>query len=56
MNKKNKNTFKCSICGKICQGYGNNPWPVSKNANDRCCDSCNDTKVIPMRIASTFRR
>ena len=44
------NTFVCSICGKTFTGWGNNPYPVTKGENDRCCDLCNDTKVIPARL------
>lgn len=43
-------------------GYGNNPdpWPspqaarvLAEKANDdyRCCETCNSTVVIPMRLA-----
>jgi hypothetical protein len=42
--------FKCCICGKQSVGYGHNPWPVSDNQEDRCCDFCNFTKVIPARL------
>lgn len=54
MNKKeikvDKNKFKCCICGQQFIGFGNNPWPISKKENDRCCDACNATKVIPARL------
>ena len=54
MNKKeikvDKNKFKCCICGQQFIGFGNNPWPISKKENDRCCDTCNATKVIPARL------
>jgi hypothetical protein len=43
-------TFKCCICGGMCKGYGNNPWPVVEDVGSRCCEYCNDTKVIPARI------
>lgn len=43
--------FDCCICGAHFVGYGNNPWPISKNENDRCCDDCNIEAVIPARIA-----
>ena len=38
----------CCICGKKFNGYGNNPDPVKKEG--RCCDDCNNTKVIPARL------
>ena len=46
--------MKCDICtGEIdvqANGYegGHNAFPIS---NGRCCTKCNDTEVIPMRIA-----
>lgn len=42
--------MKCCLCGKDFIGYGNNPWPLRENEDDRCCDECNDTKVIPARL------
>ena len=45
-----KQKFKCCICGKIFEGWGNNPYPVSEDPDDRCCDFCNDTQVIPERL------
>lgn len=46
----NKEKFKCCICGKVFKGYGNNPYPVSADPNDRCCDACNDSVVLPERL------
>lgn len=49
MNNKKKPI--CCICGKECENeFGNNPWPVSKKEEERCCDICNIIKVIPARI------
>jgi hypothetical protein len=42
--------FVCCICGQKFEGFGNNPWPIVKDADSRCCDSCNETEVIPARI------
>ena len=42
--------YKCCICGKEFVGYGNNPWPVVKDENARCCNGCNNEKVIAARI------
>ena len=42
--------YVCCICGKTFNGYGNNPYPVSKNENDKCCDQCNLDVVIPARL------
>jgi hypothetical protein len=38
----------CSLCGKIYRDYGHNAWPLNEG---RCCDDCNNTKVLPERIA-----
>lgn len=42
--------FKCCLCGESFTGYGNNPYPVDKNSEHRCCDVCNVTKVLPARV------
>ena len=42
--------FKCCICGRTFNGYGNNPWPVVNDVYARCCDQCNEVEVIPARI------
>lgn len=43
---------KCCICG---QGFepkqGNNPYPVVKEPDSRCCNECHLKYVIPARIA-----
>lgn len=40
--------YKCVLCGLGFNGYGNNPRPLKENG--RCCDDCNDFKVIPARM------
>ena len=40
----------CSICNKVSQGFGNNPQPVKRNVESRCCDDCNNTIVVPRRF------
>ena len=40
----------CCICGKTFEGWGNNPYPVVKDEDARCCDDCNATYVIPARL------
>lgn len=42
--------MECCICGRAFSGYGNNPDPVVKDENARCCDDCNASVVIPKRI------
>ena len=44
--------MKCCLCGKEIKDFGNNPWPLNNNDDDRCCDECNSEKVIPARIAN----
>lgn len=39
----------CSICGRLFEGYGNNPKPVEDLGV--CCDECNRNVVIPARIS-----
>ncbi len=45
-----KETGICCICGKEYTHWGNNPWPVSENVNDRCCDDCNFSVVLAARL------
>lgn len=49
-NNEKHRYFKCCICGKLCEGYGNNPAPIKLKGE--CCDECNTTKVIPARLNS----
>lgn len=42
--------IKCCLCGEEITDFGNNPWPLVEDENARCCDCCNETKVIPARI------
>ena len=46
------NEKKCCICGIKFVGWGNNPWPVKDDGE--CCDVCNNTKVIPARLAQMY--
>ena len=41
--------YECCLCGKLISGFGNNPWPVDKRTDARCCDDCNARIVIPAR-------
>lgn len=49
--------MKCCICGKEIQGRGHNPWgaldgnnkPIKFKDTDRCCDECDNEKVITGR-------
>ena len=50
-------TIHCCICNEIINEVeGHNPWPVRPYSSigekeNRCCQACNDTIVIPARIA-----
>lgn len=37
-------------------GYGNNPEPLKPFSEGRCCNTCNDDKVLPARLADLHRR
>jgi hypothetical protein len=39
--------MKCCFCKKDAGEFGNNAQPIM---NGRCCDSCNDEIVLPIRI------
>lgn len=39
----------CSLCGRPFFGFGNNPEPL-KRFEQRCCDECNRTRVVPVRM------
>ena len=50
--------FVCCICNKGSNGYGNNPETVGAlkySLEDKCCDECNDTVVIPARLGAMFK-
>ena len=46
----------CCICGERYTGWGNSPWPVNTDENARCCDACNNSVVVPARIAQMYRK
>lgn len=60
----NKEKHVCCLCGDTFTGYGNNPDGaldanynlIEWTPNDRCCDHCNATKVIPGRISLIARQ
>ena len=41
-------TKMCVFCGKRITGYGNNPWPLTREG--KCCGECNMRLVLPERI------
>ena len=54
MKMSKLDTWKCCLCGAICTGWGNDPWPLDTRNDTRCCDSCNSDKVIPARMAKIY--
>lgn len=36
--------FRCCICKKTFNGYGNNPWPLKEKG--QCCNSCNEDVTL----------
>ena len=45
----------CVLCGEVCSGYGNNPWPLADGG--KCCDPCNmDVVVARIEIAIDARK
>lgn len=48
IEKRIKDLLKeCNICKKKFTGFGNNSEPIKKGL---CCDKCNFTKVLPVRL------
>lgn len=50
--------MKCCLCGNEIEAvgswtYGNNAQPL---ADGRCCDMCDNTKVLPARIRLYLKR
>lgn len=47
----------CCICKKECENeWGNNPYPIVKDEKARCCNKCNETKVVPARIILSLKK
>jgi hypothetical protein len=46
--KKPSPQSTCVLCGRHIAGFGNNPWPLAEEG--RCCNDCDDLKVIPARM------
>lgn len=44
--------FRCCLCAKWFEGYGNNPAPLcdEDDFESRCCHDCNFRLVIPARL------
>ena len=55
--EEEKDLIKCCLCENTIEinpitkwAFGNNPDPLGKNEDDRCCDACNESRVLPARI------
>lgn len=48
--------YVCCICGEKFTGWGNDPYPVVNDEDAKCCDMCNQTRVLPARMAQMFSR
>ena len=54
MKKSDTRRMRCCLCGDDIEewpgggSYGHNPDPLGDD--DRCCDTCNGTKVLPARL------
>ncbi len=44
-------TGTCAICGDQYHRFGNNPEPMLR-CEERVCDECNDSLVIPARMGA----
>ena len=45
-----KEKYICCLCGKEFVGIGNDPFPLVKTPDAKCCDKCNAEKVIVARL------
>jgi|GEM_PF-2588376 len=59
----NTESINCCLCGEKITflpiskwPYGNNPHPLMREDNDRCCDNCNKSYVLPTRRLMYFSR
>ena len=52
MNSNTMDSYKCCLCDKTFNDYGNNPYPLCKEDDTEalCCDGCNATLVLPVRL------
>jgi len=56
---KNNTTMdnqKCCLCEEEMDDMGNNPEPLMDGPEDRCCDYCNRTKVVPARLGALLEK
>lgn len=44
---------ECVICHILFTEWGNNAMPLTKG---QCCDYCNESIVVPMRLERLYRR
>jgi hypothetical protein len=50
--------YSCCICKNTFNDWGNNPFPCCavKDETAKCCDGCNTSVVIPMRIRCSMNK
>lgn len=51
-------TGPCCLCEGRYERWGNNPYPLcaEEDTESRCCQACNDQKVIPARMMKMFKQ
>ncbi|HEX8782634.1 MAG TPA: hypothetical protein VF764_04635, partial [Steroidobacteraceae bacterium] len=50
-DKKRLGIRPCCLCGKeMLEKEGNNPWPIKTEEGARCCNDCDQTKVMAARL------
>lgn len=56
--REDAKTGNCCLCDGRYENWGNNPYPLCDKADyeSRCCQACNDTKVIPARMMDMFKK
>ena len=52
--RKAPRVYTCCLCGRMMNYRGHDAWPLARHpqsatSDDRCCDECNKSLVIPKR-------
>ena len=50
VQKQDDKKYKCVLCQGRIYGYGNNPAPLSNLSIGKCCDDCDQRRVMPARF------
>lgn len=56
MQEVSEPVHKCCFCGKSFRGKGIRPFFLNSGPNAVCCSICNNTLVIPARVANIYDR